>query len=99
MAQAELTELRLYAFKSVRKATIPINSLTLIVGRNGSGKSNVLDGLTVLSALAAGAIFATLSMADAADPSSEAAPKAARPLANHRSRSDAPLRMKGGVLP
>lgn len=53
-SQAELTELRLRSFKSVRDATIPINSLTLIVGRNGSGKSNVLDGLTVLSALAEG---------------------------------------------
>ncbi|MDM3974747.1 ATP-binding protein [Mycobacterium marseillense] len=54
MPQAELTEMRLYAFKSVRDAIIPINSLTLIVGRNGSGKSNVLDGLAVLSALATG---------------------------------------------
>jgi predicted ATPase len=52
---AALTELRLNSFKSVREAAIPISPLTLLVGRNGSGKSNVLDGLAVLSALAAGA--------------------------------------------
>jgi energy-coupling factor transporter ATP-binding protein EcfA2 len=51
---AELTELRLPRFKSVRDAVIPIRPLTLIVGRNGSGKSNVLDGLAVLAALASG---------------------------------------------
>jgi predicted ATPase len=55
MAVAELTELRLRSFKSVRSAVIPIDALTLIVGRNGSGKSNVLDGLAVLSAVGAGA--------------------------------------------
>lgn len=54
MSVAELVELRLPAFKSVRNAVIPVNELTLIVGRNGSGKSNVIDGLAVLSALADG---------------------------------------------
>lgn len=52
---AILRELRLSEFKSLRKATIPLRSLTLLVGRNGSGKSNVLDALTVLSSLASGA--------------------------------------------
>lgn len=53
---AWLCELRLPAFKSVRGATVPLHGgLTLLVGRNSSGKSNVLDGLTVLSALASGA--------------------------------------------
>lgn len=51
---SELTELRLPRFKSVRDAAIPVRPLTLIVGRNGSGKSNVLDGLAVLTALASG---------------------------------------------
>ena len=54
---ARLVELRLPAFKSMRKAKIPLSPLTLLVGRNGSGKSNVLDALAVLSALAGGATF------------------------------------------
>lgn len=52
---ATLTELRLPAFKNMRKTKIPLGPLTLLVGRNGSGKSNVLDALAVLSALAGGA--------------------------------------------
>lgn len=55
MDNGALTELRLAAFKSVRNASVPIGPLTLIVGRNGSGKSNILDSLAVLSALATGA--------------------------------------------
>lgn len=55
MSTAELTQLRLGAFKSVRGARIPLGPVTLIIGRNGSGKSNILDGLAVLSALATGA--------------------------------------------
>lgn len=51
---ATLVELRLPAFKSLRRARIPLRPLTLLVGRNGSGKSNVLDALAVLSALAGG---------------------------------------------
>lgn len=50
----ELTELRLPLFKSVRDATVPLGPLTLLVGRNGSGKSNIIDALAVLSALATG---------------------------------------------
>lgn len=51
---AVLEEIRLPAFKSVRAATLSLRDLTLLVGRNGSGKSNVLDGLWVLSRLASG---------------------------------------------
>lgn len=39
----------------MRKTSIPLSPLTLLVGRNGSGKSNILDALAVLSALASGA--------------------------------------------
>lgn len=49
-----LEEIRLPSFKSVRSAKLPLRDLTLLVGRNGSGKSNVLDGLWVLSRLASG---------------------------------------------
>lgn len=38
----------------MRRTSIPLGPLTLLVGRNGSGKSNVLDALAVLSALATG---------------------------------------------
>ncbi len=57
-----LTSLRLGAFKSVRNAELHLGPLTLIAGRNGSGKSNIIDALAVLSALATGA-----SLRDALD--------------------------------
>ncbi len=49
-----LTEVRLTSFKSFRNQTLPLGDLTLVVGRNGSGKSNALDGLWVLARLATG---------------------------------------------
>ena len=49
-----VTELRLTAFKSYRDQSLPIDDLTVVVGRNGSGKSNALDGLWVLARLAGG---------------------------------------------
>lgn len=47
-------EVRLTSFKSFSGAVLPLRDLTLIVGRNGSGKSNALDGLWVLARLAQG---------------------------------------------
>jgi predicted ATPase len=49
-----IDELRLDAFKSFRDAVLPLRGLTLLIGRNGSGKSNAIDGLHVLSRLAGG---------------------------------------------
>jgi predicted ATPase len=49
-----IEEVRLTSIKSFSGATLPLQDLTLIVGRNGSGKSNALDGLWVLSRLAQG---------------------------------------------
>lgn len=49
-----LEELRLTSFKSFADANLPLRDLTLLIGRNGSGKSNALDGLHVLSRLAEG---------------------------------------------
>jgi predicted ATPase len=49
-----IEEVRLGAFKSFRDAVLPLEDLTLLVGRNGSGKSNALDGLWVLSRLSQG---------------------------------------------
>jgi predicted ATPase len=51
---AYIEELRLGAFKSFVDAVIPLTELTLFIGRNASGKSNALDGLVVLSRMAAG---------------------------------------------
>ena len=42
------------SFKSHRDTSLPLDDFTLLVGRNGSGKSNALDGLWVLSRLASG---------------------------------------------
>lgn len=50
----ELVELRMPVFKSLSKASVRLDDLTLLVGRNGSGKSNVLDALAVLAALSSG---------------------------------------------
>ena len=59
---ANLVELRAPAFKSLQEAEVPLEHLTLLIGRNGSGKSNVLDALAVLSALSSG-----VSIRDALD--------------------------------
>lgn len=47
-------ELRLTAFKSFSDATLPLSEFTLVIGRNGAGKSNALDALVVLARLASG---------------------------------------------
>lgn len=49
-----LEELRLTSFKSFRGAKMQLRDLTLLIGRNGSGKSNAIDALHVLSRLAEG---------------------------------------------
>ncbi|MDQ3384711.1 MAG: AAA family ATPase, partial [Actinomycetota bacterium] len=54
MEPSYIEELRLTAFKSFKDATLPMGELALLVGRNGSGKSNALDGLWALARLAEG---------------------------------------------
>ncbi len=49
-----IEELRLTNFMSFRHAKVQLSELTLIIGRNGSGKSNMLDALEVLSRLSTG---------------------------------------------
>ena len=49
-----IEQLRLTRFKSFRDAVLPLRDLTLLIGRNGSGKSNAIDGLHVPSRLAEG---------------------------------------------
>ncbi|MYZ37782.1 ATP-binding protein [Streptomyces sp. MnatMP-M17] len=54
MQTPRLEEVRLTSFKSFTDQRLPLQALTLLIGRNGSGKSNALDALTVLSRLALG---------------------------------------------
>ncbi|MGH3977880.1 MAG: AAA family ATPase [Pseudonocardiaceae bacterium] len=54
MATDRITELRLTSFKSYDHVVLPLAPLTVLIGRNGGGKSNALDALEVLSRLAKG---------------------------------------------
>ncbi|MER6363004.1 AAA family ATPase [Kitasatospora sp. NPDC001527] len=54
METPRLVEVRLTSFKSFTGQCLPLQDLTVLIGRNGSGKSNALDGLMVLSRLALG---------------------------------------------
>lgn len=54
MDTSYVEEVRLTSFKSFTDAVLPLEELTLVVGRNGSGKSNALDGLWALTRLATG---------------------------------------------
>lgn len=51
---AHVVSLRLTRFKTFRNAQLPFGELTLLIGRNGSGKSNAIDGLVALSRLSTG---------------------------------------------
>jgi predicted ATPase len=52
--RAELTSVRLTRFKSFADAELPLGNLTVLTGRNSSGKSNALDAIEVLARLAEG---------------------------------------------
>jgi predicted ATPase len=52
--RAELTSVRLTRFKSFADAELPLGDLTVLTGRNSSGKSNALDAIEVLARLAEG---------------------------------------------
>ncbi|MDC0712148.1 ATP-binding protein [Stigmatella sp. ncwal1] len=49
-----LIELKVYDFKSYREAALPLAELTVLIGANASGKSNLLEALQILSWLARG---------------------------------------------
>lgn len=49
-----LTEITLDNFKSYRRASLPLASLTVLIGANASGKSNAIEGMRLLSWLAQG---------------------------------------------
>ncbi len=54
MDTSYVSSVRLTSFKSFTDQVLPLDELTLLVGRNGSGKSNALDGLWALARLAGG---------------------------------------------
>lgn len=54
MALPRLAAITLVRFKSFKDVRIPIEPLTILIGRNGSGKSNALDAFEVLGRLARG---------------------------------------------
>jgi len=64
-----LKELRLVNWKSFRDATLYIDPLTIIIGMNASGKSNVLDALLFLQRIASGTPISIAIMGDAESPS------------------------------
>jgi len=49
-----IKELRLYNWKSFEKATLYMDPLTIVIGTNASGKSNMLDALLFLQRVASG---------------------------------------------
>lgn len=54
MVHARLTQVRLDRFKSYRDAEVALGRLTIVTGRNSSGKSNILDAIEVLARLSGG---------------------------------------------
>ncbi len=51
-----ITELTVECFKSLEKVKVPLGQVNVFVGANGSGKSNLLEALGVLSAAAKGRV-------------------------------------------
>ncbi len=51
---AMLTEFSLSNFKSYKDSRLPLGPLTVLIGANASGKSNIIEGLRFLSWLAEG---------------------------------------------
>lgn len=64
MTRPRLTSLDFGEFKSYQGQRFPIEPLTLLIGRNGSGKSNALDALAMLALLADGRDLSDLERGD-----------------------------------
>jgi predicted ATPase len=58
-----LTAIQLHHFKSYKEATLSLNSLTVLIGTNASGKSNAIEGLHLLSWLAQGQKLSSIQYA------------------------------------
>jgi hypothetical protein len=55
-----LTRLHLHDFKNFQSATLPLGPLTLLLGLNAAGKSNVRDALRFLHGVARGYTLADI---------------------------------------
>ena len=51
-----ITKITVTSFKSIETAEIELGNLNVFVGANGSGKSNLLEAIGVLSAAADGKV-------------------------------------------
>jgi len=51
-----ITKLTIESFKSLEKVTVELGHINVFIGANGSGKSNLLEGLGILSAAANGKV-------------------------------------------
>ncbi len=60
---AMLTEFTLSNFKSYKNSRLPLGSLTVLIGANASGKSNIIEGLRFLSWLAQGQKLSSIQYA------------------------------------
>lgn len=49
-----LTQIELRNFKSYRSGSFPLGRLTVLIGANASGKSNVIEALRLLAKIARG---------------------------------------------
>lgn len=49
-----LVEIQIEGFKSIRKQTIPLQPLTVLIGANGAGKSNLVQFLSLVQAILEG---------------------------------------------
>ena len=61
-----LTSLTVENWKSFEKATLYIDALTVLIGMNASGKSNLLDALVFLNRVACGAMLTAALQGDGA---------------------------------
>lgn len=59
-----ITELRLENWKSYEKSSLHIDTLSILVGTNASGKSNALDALMLLNRIASGAMLTSALKGD-----------------------------------
>ena len=59
-----ITELRLENWKSYEKSSLHIDTLSVLVGTNASGKSNALDALLLLNRIAFGAMLTSALKGD-----------------------------------